>query len=288
MSDPFEALRTPVVPIDPDPEFSAQLRARIERALSLPKGVHVSDVTLEPQPGRTDPIRQGDVGYVSLWVPEIERAAAFYSSVLGWTYEPSSGPQNRRVTSLSLDHGLSGGHEHATLFLCFAVDDLDQALERVRAAGGQEEAPTEEPYGRIAMCVDNEGSSFALYQPPDGPRESRPAPNGTRHGDLSYITMEVHNSAEAMNFYSSVLGWRFVPGRVEDGWTPPDVTPMTGMHGGHDLPMVVPMYRVDDIHSAVERVRAGGGRATDPEQQPYGLSSECADDQGTHFYLGQH
>jgi uncharacterized protein len=48
------------------------------------------------------------------------------------------------------------------------------------------------------------------------------------------------------------------------------------------------MYRVDDIHAAVAEVRARGGRATDPEQQPYGLSAECADNQGTHFYLGQH
>jgi hypothetical protein len=38
----------------------------------------------------------------------------------------------------------------------------------------------------------------------------------------------------------------------------------------------------------VAEVRARGGRATDPEQQSYGLSAECADDQGTHFYLGQH
>jgi predicted enzyme related to lactoylglutathione lyase len=48
------------------------------------------------------------------------------------------------------------------------------------------------------------------------------------------------------------------------------------------------MYRVDDIHAAVERVRAEGGSATDPERQPYGLSSTCVDDQGTRFYLGQH
>jgi predicted enzyme related to lactoylglutathione lyase len=47
------------------------------------------------------------------------------------------------------------------------------------------------------------------------------------------------------------------------------------------------MYRVGDIAVAVERVRAEGGIATDPERQPYGVSSSCTDDQGTRFYLGE-
>ena len=48
------------------------------------------------------------------------------------------------------------------------------------------------------------------------------------------------------------------------------------------------MYRVDDIAAAVERVRAAGGTATDPVAQPYGWTSECVDDQGTRFSLGEH
>jgi predicted enzyme related to lactoylglutathione lyase len=62
---------------------------------------------------------------------------------------------------------------------------------------------------------------------------------------------------------------------------------MTGLSGGHADVTVVPMWRVDDIEAAVARVRAAGGRATDPERQPYGISSDCEDDQGTRFYLGQ-
>jgi predicted enzyme related to lactoylglutathione lyase len=65
------------------------------------------------------------------------------------------------------------------------------------------------------------------------------------------------------------------------------VTPKVGLAGGAHEPTVVPMYRVDDIRSAVGRVRAQGGTATDPERQPYGVSSSCRDDQGTRFYLGE-
>ena len=48
MPDPFEALRSPASPVDPDPDFAARLRARVERALSLPEGVVVSQTTLPP------------------------------------------------------------------------------------------------------------------------------------------------------------------------------------------------------------------------------------------------
>ena len=34
----------------------------------------------------TPALRHGDIGYVSLWVPDVERAARFFSSVLGWSY----------------------------------------------------------------------------------------------------------------------------------------------------------------------------------------------------------
>ncbi len=63
--------------------------------------------------------------------------------------------------------------------------------------------------------------------------------------------------------------------------------PGTGLSGGHSSAVVVPMYLVDDIGAAVERVRAAGGTATDPERQGYGVTADCLDDQGTRFYLGE-
>jgi predicted enzyme related to lactoylglutathione lyase len=52
-------------------------------------------------------------------------------------------------------------------------------------------------------------------------------------------------------------------------------------------PEVQLSYRVDDIAAAVERVRAAGGHADEPEPEPYGLIAECADDQGATFRLWQ-
>ena len=419
MADPFEALRSPYVPVDPDATFAARLRARVERALSLPKGVIVSETTLEAGPAATEraqgltpylivadarralewyvramgaehvgtpivmpdgrighaelvlagssvyiadetpespvaaprpgaratvslvvevpdvdeslarasaagaeveraaadhpygrnavirdpfghrwmlsgsateilgePARPGDIGYVSLWVPDVEQAATFFGTLLGWTYGPGSSAQGRQVRGGALPQGLWGGQE-STLFLCFFVADVDEAVARVRAAGGHADAPTDAPYGRVANCVDDQGAAFAVFTPPPEQPAPRVPANGEHHGDLAYVTLEVRDSARTRAFYGAVLGWRFTPGHVADGWGVDDVRPMTGLHGGHDRATTVPMYQVDDIAAAVALVRDLGGTATEPERQPYGLSASCTDDQGTRFHLGQ-
>jgi predicted enzyme related to lactoylglutathione lyase len=62
---------------------------------------------------------------------------------------------------------------------------------------------------------------------------------------------------------------------------------MSGLSGGAQRAVVVPMFRVDDIQAAVERVRAAGGTASEPLHEGYGIRVECADDQGVRFHLGQ-
>jgi uncharacterized glyoxalase superfamily protein PhnB len=236
------------------------------------------------QPG----FRQGDIGYASLWVPDADRAAAFFAAVLRWRWAPARGGSSRQVEGLTLHHGIQGGISPATLFCCFAVDDVIAATARVQAAGGTAEEPDHEPFGTVAMCTDDQGVRFAVFQPPGGVASGgAAAATGLRQGDLAYVTMEVPDSARARAFYGSVLGWAFSAGSVPDGWQVDDVAPLVGISGGHETPTTVPMYRVDDIQAAAGAVRAAGGTATDPQPQPYGITSTCADDQGTRFYLGQ-
>ena len=240
----------------------------------VPSTVHA------PAPAYT--ARHGDLAYVSLWVHDMQVGAAFFGDVLGWRYDGSG----RIVVGQSLPHGFWTG-ESPSLFLCIAVDDLAAAVARVRAAGGTASEPRDEPHGRVADCVDDQGMSFALYQTPGAGAGVRGPANGERNGDLSYVTVETVDSQRFRDFFGSVVGWRFSPGRVEDGWQAEDTVPMLGLQGGHERTTVVPMYRVDDIHAAVAAVRAHGGTATDVDRAPYGLTSTCTDDQGTRFYLGQ-
>ncbi|MGH9102804.1 MAG: VOC family protein [Acidimicrobiales bacterium] len=233
-------------------------------------------------------LRHGDIGYVSLWVPDVERAAEFFSDVLGWRYAPAGGHQGRQVEGLALRHGLWEGAGPPTLLCCFAVEDVGAAADRVEAAGGAAGAPLAEPYGTLSECTDDQGVRFALLQPLGGVAPGRPsAASGAGQGELAYVTMEVVDSSRARAFYGTVLGWRFAPGQVADGWQVEDVAPMVGLSGGHQRATIVPMYRVDDIAATVGAVRAAGGTATEPERQPYGITATCRDDQGARFYLGQ-
>lgn len=229
----------------------------------------------------------GDVGYASLWVPDAERAAAFYAAVLGWEYSPGHDPRGRQVPGSVPPQGLWGGHTGSTLFCSYVVGDAAAAAARVRAAGGQAGEPVRQPYGLSVDCVDDQGTRFAVHEPPEPGRAGGGAPEATRDGDLAYITLQVPDGARARDFYRAVLGWQIEPGRVPDGWQVTSASPLIGISGGHPRPAAVPLWRVADVGAAVGRVRAAGGTAQEPAREPYGLAAECTDDQGTRFTLAQ-
>ncbi|MBO0678947.1 VOC family protein [Mycolicibacterium sp. S2-37] len=235
-----------------------------------------------PVTGAATPIQHGDVGYVSLWTPDADRAAAFYGHVLGWVYDPDS----HRVTNVGQRIGIYSVGGRSTLFCCYAVTDLAGARQSIEAAGGRVGTETEFDFGTVLDAVDPLGTDFAVYTP--APGTPRPELNGGGPGELSYITHEVTDSARFREFYSRLLFWMFEGGRVEDGWQVDGAHPMTGMAGGSDAPATVPMWTVTDIDEAVRRVtEAGGSVLQAPARQPYGLMAECTDDQGGRFYLGQ-
>ncbi|MBU9763650.1 glyoxalase [Mycobacterium sp. TNTM28] len=235
-----------------------------------------------PLPDAPPPIRHGDVGYVSVWAPDVERAARFYGRVLGWTFDPVT----HRVTNTRQHVGIFGTDGPATLFCCFAVDDLDTARHAITAAGGVTGEPQPREFGTVLDATDPAGTAFAVFQP--STYVPRPELNGAGPGELSYLTYEVPDSGAFKEFYGRVLSWTFEPGRVDDGWGVQGSQPMSGMAGGAERATTVPMWTVADIEVAVDRVREAGGTVLqEPSRQPYGLMAECTDDQGGRFYLGQ-
>ncbi len=235
-----------------------------------------------PTTGAAVPIQHGDVGYVSVWTPDADRAAAFYGHVLGWAYDPAS----HMVTNTGQRIGIFSVPGRRTLFCCYAVADLDGARDSIVAGGGTVDEVIEFDFGSVLGATDPAGVEFAVYRPtPDQPR---PLLNGGGPGELSYITYQVPDSAAFKAFYSRVLFWTFERGRIDDGWQVASTHPMAGAAGGSAVPVTVPMWTVADIDSAVERVREAGGTVVEePSRQPYGTSALCTDDQGTRFYLGE-
>jgi len=235
------------------------------------------------------PLRQGDISYMSLWVPDVARAAAFYGAVLGLEYLPAHGQRGRQAPGAVPPQGLWEVPDGPALFCSYMVDDAAAAVARVRAAGGQAEEPVTRPYGQTADCVDADGVRFALHQPLDGPPGPAQPPVGGpgRDGDLAYLTLEVADPARTLDFYGAVLGWRWRPGRSPGGWQVEGTTPMIGVSGGHAAPAAVPVWQVTDLAAAVARVRAAGGTSTEPHREPYGVMADCTDGQGFRFTLGQ-
>ena len=235
-----------------------------------------------PVTGAAVPIQHGDVGYVSVWTPDADRAAAFYGHVLGWVYDP----ETHEVTNTNQHIGIFSVDGPPNLFCCYAVADLEGARQSILSGGGQAGESQQFDFGTVLDATDSLGRAFAVFQP--NPREPRPELNGSGPGDLSYITYEVTDSTEFKAFYSRVLFWTFEPGRIEDGWQVQQTHPMAGVAGGSATATTVPMWTVEDVEAAVARVREAGGTVIEePSQQPYGKSAICTDDQGTRFYLGE-
>ncbi|MED5812775.1 VOC family protein [Mycolicibacterium sp. 050232] len=235
-----------------------------------------------PMTGAAVPIQHGDVGYVSVWVPDAERAARFYGHVLGWTFDPA----NSQVTNTKQHIGIFSVDGPGTLFCCYAVTDLDGARQAILAGGGQPGQVQEFDFGAVLDATDPAGTPFAVFLP--APGTPRPDLNGAGPGELSYITYEVADSAAFKSFYSRLFFWTFESGRIDDGWGVQGSQPMSGVAGSSAQTVTVPMWTVADIDAAVTRVvEAGGSVLQQPSRQDYGLMAECTDDQGSRFYLGQ-
>jgi predicted enzyme related to lactoylglutathione lyase len=282
MTDPLGILRQPLVPLAPDPAFAAHLRARIQRALTE---------------GGTMPAfrelaaSEGDLAYFSLQVDDAARARHFYGAVLGWRFgaDDESG-HSAQVEGQALPLGIwdgppSPGARKPGVLLVHRVADLAASTAAVRALGGTASEPHRETYGLAAECADDQGNGFTLLEMP--PETPRPPANGGRPGDVVYITISPGDEVRASEFFTSLFGWRFTAGSVSNGLQVSGPAPMMGLWGGLGRQSVTLMYLVDDITAAVRRVRDAGGTAADPEQQPYGITSDCVDDQGMAFSLGQ-
>ena len=125
-------------------------------------------------------------------------------------------------------------------------------------------------------CTDVEGTRFALLEPPGGTVTGRAPTGAMAEGGVAYVTLEVSDSAGARELYGAALGWKFAPGGGSpDGWQVHDAVPMVGILGGRETATAVPMYLVEDVQSAVQRVRAAGGTSTEPETQSYGVTAVC-------------
>ena len=299
MTDPFEALREPVTPVDPDPGFAGRLRQRLAREVFAPPGGTMSQQTAAvrapaPAPALTPYIvvsdarramdwyigvfdaqprgelhvnADGTIGHAEVGIGD---AVLMFSEPSGlWPDVPVRAPDSPATFSHTLH---------------LEVDDVDGITERARRGGAAvEREPADQFYGRASVIVDPFGHRWTLMRPPA--QATR-----LRQGDVANVTMvtrDARDAQRAKEFYEAVLQVPFSSGHP-GAWRTGEIRPPLGIRSSEGAkPEVQLSYRVDDIAAAVERVRAAGGHADEPERKPYGLLAECLDDQGATFRLWQ-
>jgi uncharacterized glyoxalase superfamily protein PhnB len=299
VTDPFEALREPVAPVDPDPGFAGRLRMRLTREVFASPGGTMSQQTVATGAARVPAWPPTLTPYIV--VSDARRAMDWYVEVFG--------AQRRGEPHVNADgtigHAEVGIGDAVLMFaeasglwpdvpvrapdspatfshtLHLEVDDVDASTERARRSGASvEREPADQPYGRGSVIVDPFGHRWMLLRPPG--RATR-----LRQGDVANVTMLAQDTRRAKEFYEAVLGVPFSPGHPGAWRTDQTSPPLSIMSSQGAEPEVQLSYRVDDIAAALERVRAAGGAANQPRRMPYGLLAECADDQGATFRLWQ-
>jgi len=311
MTDPFEALREPVTPVDPDPDFAGRLLMRLTREVFARPGGTMSQQIIADRVEREPAWPPMLTPYIV--VSDARRATDWYVEVFG--------AQRRGEPHVNADGTI--GHAEVGLgdaVLMFAeasdlwpdvpvrapdspatfshslhleVDDVDASTERARRSGALvEREPADQPYGRSAVIVDPFGHRWILLRPPARAGLARPTdpdrpPVRLRQGDVANVTMLARDTRRAKEFYEAVLQVPFSAGHLGAWRTEETRPPLAIMSPRGAEPGVQLSYRVDDIAAAVERVRAAGGHADEPERKPYGLLAECVDDQGATFRLWQ-
>lgn len=127
--------------------------------------LQADDLPVEDVPGR----RFGDVGYVTLAVPDGERARRFYEALFGWTFETGHEPGSFHISSITPPSGIHGLQSEPGVRLFFRVDDIETTAARVRELGGDVLTVTEyDDSGGNAECVDDQGLRFDLFRPKPG------------------------------------------------------------------------------------------------------------------------
>lgn len=112
--------------------------------------------------------------YLTMSTPDVERAARFYGAVLGWEFGEPNPEGGRHVTNTRQPIGVRGTSNRfgataaGEINMWWIARDFDDAVARVRAAGGSVESLNVYDSGREAICRDDQNVLFRLSEPAPG------------------------------------------------------------------------------------------------------------------------
>jgi catechol 2,3-dioxygenase-like lactoylglutathione lyase family enzyme len=188
-NDPLDALRLPVVPVEPRPEFAAALLRRIEEARAGKPWIEES--AAERVPGAVERVGGGAATF-RYFVDDIDAAVAFYCGLLGFEEELRSPPAFAMLYrgDLRLLLSVPGGPGRAHVMpdgavpepggwnrISLLVPDLAAAVETLGRQGIRLRTDTTSGVGvRLALLQDPAGNPIELFEPLAGYHERSTPP----------------------------------------------------------------------------------------------------------------
>lgn len=102
----------------------------------------------------------GVISFIEIGSADAQALRTFFGAVFGWPSHDDAWLQTPTIRA-----GTHGEDPTPQIYVYFQAADLDGAAERVRAAGGEAEAITQEPgFGRFVNCRGPGGVQFGLHQ----------------------------------------------------------------------------------------------------------------------------
>ncbi|MFQ5550310.1 MAG: VOC family protein [Gemmatimonadales bacterium] len=247
---------------------------------------------------------KGRFTWYDLMTSDPEKAAEFYTELVGWGTQDWEGDQPYTmwtngdttiggVAQLPQEAVDAGSPPHWLAYI--ATPDLEATVARVsELEGNVYVAPTEIPtVGSFAVLADPQGAVFAAFTPlGEAPGHNDP-PNV---GEFSWNELITTDHEAAFDFYSDLFGW--VKGETMDmgdagmyQMYTRGTFPLGGMFNKTDDMPIPPMWlfyiRVGDVNETAPRIERLGGKITiGPMEVPGGdLIVQATDPQGAMFAL---
>jgi predicted enzyme related to lactoylglutathione lyase len=247
-----------------------------------------------------------DPGYFTwyeLITTDVTAAATFYCDVVGWGTKEASTPtlpytllMAGEVPTAGLMELPEAGRKMGAMprwMGYVGVKDVHVAADRIKRLGGAVYVPpTETNIGRISVVADPNAATFAVLDHLSATAQ-QPVDSG-KLGRIGWYELLAADLDKEVAFYCELFGWQKAD--TENHLAEAYVSFSAGgqVVGGafkkrpdEPVPFWLFYFNVEDLDAAVERVRAGGGRAfVNDVELPSGLwVARCSDPQGAAFAL---
>lgn len=158
--------------------------------------------------------------WYELLSPDPDASKAFYDDVIGWTVGPKpEGDIDYRMIEASPGEAVGGlmrlspemvqGGAKPTWLFYIGVDDVDEAVAKITAAGGSIHLPAFDMpgVGRMAMVADPQGNPFYVMRgESDEPSRSW---DRTGMGKCNWHELSTSDHAAGNAFYAEIFGWTY-------------------------------------------------------------------------------